>query len=104
MTINFLKVLALGLIELSPIIIFLLGVISILGVFLGKKEKWDITDSLYFAFVTATTVGYGDLRPSHKLSKIISIVISLTGIILTGIIVAISLFAVEASFLEIKAK
>ena len=102
MTLIFLKILALGLLELLPIILFLLSVITILGIIIGKWEKWDKIDALYFAFITATTVGYGDIRPNSKGAKLFSLLIAITGIILTGIIVAISLHAVEASFLAKK--
>lgn len=47
--------------------------------------------------MTATTVGYGDLRPEHRLSKIISIFIALTGIIFTGIILAAAVKTVSMS-------
>ena len=98
MTLTFLKVLALGLLELLPIIVFLIILIAVMGLKIGKWEKWDLSDSLYFAFITATTVGYGDLRPGQKGSKFLSIIIALAGIILTGIIVAVSLYAVDAAF------
>ena len=75
----------------------LLGVIVILGVVIGRLEKWSALDSMYFAFITATTVGYGDMRPSRGGSKIAAIFVALTGLILTGIIVAIALYALEFS-------
>ncbi len=102
MTLTFLKILSFGLLELLPIILFLLIMITIMGLLIGKKGKWQLIDSLYFAFITATTVGYGDLRPSTKSSKLLSILISITGIILTGIIVAVSLYAVEDAFIAKK--
>lgn len=41
-------------------------------------EGWSIIDSLYFAAITATTVGYGDMVPTNYLSKIITIIYSLS--------------------------
>lgn len=102
MTFIFLKYLTLGLVELLPIILFLLTVIVLLGYLTGRSEEWNLSDSLYFAFVTATTVGYGDLKPGKKSSRLFAIFIAISGIILTGIIVAVSLYAVEAAFVAKK--
>ena len=98
MTLIFIKVFFKGLLALAPIILFLLAIIVVLGSIIGKKENWTKIDALYFAFITATTVGYGDLRPSKNVSKILSIIIAITGLILTGLIVAIALHAVEFSY------
>lgn len=41
--------------------------------FYKSAEGWTLTDSFYFAVATATTVGYGDLVPTHEISKIFTI-------------------------------
>ena len=41
-------------------------------------EGWSMIDSFYFVTMTATTVGYGDLTPTNNLSKIITIIYSLS--------------------------
>lgn len=48
-------------------------------------EKWSIIDSLYFSVVTFTTVGYGDLSPTTKLSKLFTAFYSLGGISILGV-------------------
>jgi voltage-gated potassium channel len=53
---------------------------------------------LYQAFVTATTVGYGDLHPRKKGSKLLAIAIAFVGIIFSGIMVAIALHAAAHAF------
>jgi voltage-gated potassium channel len=55
-----------------------------------KKEGWLPFDGFYWSFITATTVGYGDLRPTKRSSRIIAIVIALVGFVLTGILVAVA--------------
>lgn len=56
---------------------------SIAGLLLGGAllfsiiEGWSFLDALYFATMTATTVGYGDLIPTHAASKLLTIVYAL---------------------------
>ena len=53
---------------------------------------------MYWSFVTATTLGYGDFRPSKKISKALAIVITLTGLVCSGIVVAIAVDSALRSF------
>lgn len=80
-----------------PIIALLLALIVALGLLVGRGEGWSKGDSIYFAFVTATTVGYGDFHPKRFRAKLTAIGIALLGLFLTGIIVAIGLKAIEFS-------
>jgi len=43
-------------------------------------EGWSWIDALYFTATTITTVGYGDLVPTHDVSKLITIIYSFLGI------------------------
>jgi voltage-gated potassium channel len=86
-------------IELAfPLLISLTLFITLLGMIVGSRESWHRFDSIYWAFITATTVGYGDIRPLKRLSKILSVLIALAGIIFTGILVALALNAATLSF------
>lgn len=71
--------------------------ISVVGVWMARLEGLDISDGLYFAWVTATTVGYGDISPTSGLSQFVAIFDALLGITLTGIIVSIALSAAKLS-------
>ena len=54
-------------------------------VVLVPVEGWGAADCAYFAIVTLTTVGYGDLTPATDLGKLVSMVLSVGGlIIVTG--------------------
>ena len=79
------------------IIISLFVGILILGGFLTIIEKNSIGDSIYLAFITALTIGYGDITPSTALGKIICIILGMIGIIFMGVIVAASIRALEES-------
>lgn len=82
----------------APLLLFLCLIIVILGQCVGCIEGWSKFDAFYWAFITATTVGYGDIRPLTKSSKILSIIITLTGMVLTGILVAIAVHTATVSF------
>nr|WP_268884738.1 potassium channel family protein [Bifidobacterium longum] len=48
----------------------------------------DFGTALWWAFVTVTTVGYGDFSPVTFQGKIIAVVLMFTGIALIGIVTA----------------
>ena len=83
--IQFLKIAIVG--SLKKISIFMLVVLSlviILGSVMYLVEKGQngfhsIPDSIYWAIVTITTVGYGDISPVTPLGKFIASVIMLIG-------------------------
>ena len=93
LTITFLKEFGLGLWLSSPLWLSLAAVITLLGQIAGKTEGWSHFDSFYWSFVTATTVGYGDLRPTKRTSRVIAILIALLGLTLTGILIAVGVHA-----------
>ena len=92
-TVEFLKHFGIAVWQTLPLLLSLSLGIALLGYAVGKKEGWSRFDSFYWSFVTATTVGYGDLRPVHKESKLIAILIAFLGLMLTGIVVALAVHA-----------
>ena len=74
----------------APLLFSLAAAVTVLGQIVGKKEGWTRFESFYWSFITATTVGYGDIRPTKTGSRIISVVIALVGFTLTGIFVAVA--------------
>jgi len=73
-------------------------IIAALSALVGHWERWTLADSLYFGFITALTVGYGDFRPSRRASKIIAVLIGLLGLVTTGILIAVSVEAASVAF------
>lgn len=99
---DFIQIYAEGLLRLAPILLALVGSIVTLGLRIGRVEGWDKSDALYFAFITATSVGYGDFAPRRRESKWSAIVIALLGLLLTGLVVSIGLAAVSHAFDEVR--
>ena len=90
-TIAFIKLFVLSMYLVAPLLGFLSIFVIVLGLIVCWIEKWKVFDGLYWSFITATTVGYGDIRPLKKASKALSVVIALIGMMLTGIIIAVTI-------------
>lgn len=83
---------------ISPLLLFLCLIIVMLGQLVGRIERWRHFDALYWSFITATTVGYGDFYPLKKISRILSVLIAFVGVMFTGIIIAVTLNAATIAF------
>lgn len=92
-TVAFLKQFALGFEETLPLLSSLGFGIALLGFAVGRKEGWSTFESLYWSFITATTVGYGDFRPLKRASRVLAILIAFLGLTLTGIVIALAVWA-----------
>jgi voltage-gated potassium channel len=55
---------------------------------------------LYLSAVTALTIGYGDLVPHTVVGRCLSLGLALLGIMLTGIVAAVAVKALEAQYRE----
>ena len=100
-TFRYLQIFFKGVDLASPLLLTSAVFIILLGLIVGARESWKWTDSIYWAFITATTVGYGDIRPIRNLSKAISVLIAVTGITVTGILVALSINAASIAFKDL---
>jgi voltage-gated potassium channel len=58
-------------------------------------EKMPFADALYFTFITGLTVGYGDIAPVTLLGRVIAILTGLLGVIVSGLIVAVAVYALK---------
>ena len=78
---------------LSVLILAELG----LGMLIGLREGWAISDSTYFTFITGLTIGYGDLVPAHLGTRVMAIMIGFSGSLLTGLIAAVGVRALQGA-------
>ena len=74
--------------------------ITLCGLLLAKLEGLPIGEGLYLTWVTATTVGYGDLSPTSGASRLLAIIIALIGIPFDGLIAAVAIIAARLSIDE----
>lgn len=54
--------------------------------FMSIFEDIRFKDALWWSFVTATTVGYGDISPSSDLGRIVAVILMLTGVTFLGVL------------------
>jgi voltage-gated potassium channel len=67
--------------SLTRTALLVLGYVVLSTVLLRPLEGWDAADCAYFAIVTLTTVGYGDLSPSTSGGKLLAMVLSISGLV-----------------------
>ena len=80
-----------------PVLSTILACQLVLGSLIAQLEHWSLGDGLYFTFVTGLTIGYGDLVPRQPLSRFLAIVVGLCGTVLTGVIAAIAVRALQTA-------
>ena len=90
---NFVAGLLTGLRVVWPILSVLLGAIVVLGLVVGFLEGWSVQESIYFAFVSGLTIGYGDLAPKTLLTRTLAILIGVCGVLLTALVAAVAVKA-----------
>jgi voltage-gated potassium channel len=97
-TLEFFDILFIDLIHAAPLLVFLLALIIAIGYMIGRIEGWSLSDSLYHAFINATTVGYGDFRPTDNRAKFLAVILAIIGLVFTGMVVAVALHAANHAY------
>lgn len=67
---------------LAILVYVILSVVCYAAVF---EPEWNIVDACYFAVVTFTTVGYGDLAPTTRAGQVFTCFYTVTGVACLGI-------------------
>ena len=86
--------------HVKSIIMALLALVVIGAGAISFVEKMPFADTLYFAFVTGLTIGYGDIVMKTPGGRLIALMIGLVGILFTGLLVAVLVYAVRESMAE----
>jgi hypothetical protein len=85
-----------GLRVVWPVLSGLLAGIVGLGLLIGFIEGWSVSDSIYFAFVSGLTIGYGDLAPKTFVTRVLAIMIGICGVLLTALVAGVAVKALSA--------
>jgi hypothetical protein len=94
---SFLGGLYMGLRVVWPVLSGLVGLIAALGLVTGLLEGWSMQESIYFAFVSGLTIGYGDFAPKSLLTRVLAIAIGGCGVLLTAVVAAVAVKALTAA-------
>jgi len=86
-----------GLRVVWPILSMLLVAIAALGLVIGRLEGWIWQESIYFAFVSGLTIGYGDFAPKSGLGRALAIAIGACGVLFTALVAAVAVKALTAA-------
>ena len=83
-------------------ILSLLALVILDAIVIALVEGISIGNSMYFSFITAFTIGYGDITPITIIGKVLAILMGLLGIIFTGLVVAVATRALVRTIEEEK--
>ena len=97
----FLRYFAKYLFFVRHLITALVGHIVLGGVVISYLEGLQIGESIYFAFITGLTIGYGDIEPVTTWGRVVSVGIGIIGMLFTGMIVAVATRALADTVKEI---
>ena len=84
------------------VVIALLVQIVLGGVVISYLEGLHVGESIYFAFITGLTVGYGDIEPVTTWGRVVSVGIGTIGMLFTGMTVAVATRALADTVREIR--
>ena len=81
--------------ELASVLGVIVAVIFVAGVLLARFDRVPLENAIYFAFITAFTVGFGDIAPRSRGARVVCVILAFLGLILVGILVAIAVHALD---------
>ena len=87
---------------LRHVMLTLLVLVILDAIVIALVEGISIGNSMYFSFITAFTIGYGDITPITIIGRVLAILMGLLGIIFTGLVVAVATRALVRTIEEEK--
>jgi voltage-gated potassium channel len=92
---RFVKNLATGIAFLGGVFGLLLLLLTGAAVGFMVLEDLSPLNAYYFVLTTALTIGYGDITPHTDLGKLLAPLVGLTGMLMTGVFIAVAVRALE---------
>ena len=87
---EFIQIAVQNALHVREVIASLLLLILLGGFGISNLEGIKLGDAMYFAFISALSVGYGDIHPETGGGKLVSVGIAFIGMLFVGITVAIA--------------
>ena len=84
------------------ILVALLLLIVLGGVAIAYVEGLHLGESIYFAFITGLTIGYGDIAPVTTWGRVVSVAIAFVGLLYTGLAAAVATRALADAVKDVK--
>ncbi len=81
--------------ELAGVLVIIAFVIVVAGAVIARFDRAPLEEAIYLAFITALTVGFGDVAPRSRGARVVSVILAFLGLILVGILVAVSVHALD---------
>jgi len=82
-----------GLQIIWPVLSSLVALVAGVGILVGWLEGWSLWQGIYFAFITALTIGYGDLAPTRHLTQALAVLLGFTGVTMTALLAGLAVRA-----------
>jgi len=82
-----------GLQIIWPVLSSLVALVAGVGILVGWLEGWSLWQGIYFAFITALTIGYGDLAPTRHLTQALAVMLGFTGVTMTALLAGVAVRA-----------
>ncbi len=84
------------------VLLTLLLVMLAFALITAEVDNIALTDAIYLVFITALTVGFCDITPSSGVARFVSVLAGFVGVIFVGLVVAVSIRALELAVEEKK--
>ena len=88
--------------KIRAIVIWLFTMLVADAAVIAYFEKITFADALYFTFITGLTIGYGDIVPVTHIGRIVAVFTGLQGLLITGMIVAVAVYALKETMEQMK--
>ena len=90
--------------NLPPVVAILLAAVYIVGgaCMYMQWEDWDYMEASYFIFISISTVGFGDVLPTHNKYFIASFAYQLFGLALVAMVINVVMDSLNVSLVSVK--